>query len=44
MRFFFIETGEECYDPMQEMEVDHMETHGIYLISRHGKGESMLVW
>jgi hypothetical protein len=44
MRFFFMETGDECSQPMEEMEVDHMQTHGIYLISRHGGGESMLVW
>ena len=29
---------------MEEMDCDHMVTHGIHLLTRIGNGEAMLVW
>lgn len=44
MRFFHMENGTQSADPMEEMDCDHLETHGIHLLTRIGMGECMLVW
>ena len=44
IRFFNIEDGKSCSDPLEEMDCDHLETYGIHLLTRIGNGEAMLVW
>ena len=44
IRFFNAFNGIQVADPLEEMECDHLTTHGIHLLTRIGHGEAMLVW
>lgn len=44
IRFFNAFNGLGVAAPLEEMECDHLATHGIHLLTRIGHGEAMLVW
>lgn len=44
IRFFNIEDGKQCAEPLEEMDCDHMETYGIHLLTRIGNGEALVIW
>lgn len=44
IRFFNIFNGQKAGQPLQDMECDHLSSQGIYLLTRIGNGEAMLVW
>jgi len=44
IRFFNLYSGASIGETFEEMECDHLAANGLHLLTRVGKGESMLVW
>ena len=44
IRCHSIDTGEQNQETLPEMECDHLESEGDFILTRCGMGQAMLVW